>query len=295
MNVPDRGRFTVRQIVRLTSPTPRPIRRVTLYYLLFSAALAFVAWIAPEWLATFSSGSEAGVVPSGEALALAIRRSESGLDLRPVEIGRIIFTLSCTLLLMLPISWGYMSARMRIGYDQSVIQTMLVLPIAVAGIVMVVQDSIALAFSLAGIVAAVRFRTSLSDSADALYIFLAISVGLACGVGALQIAVISSIFFNYVVLVLWHCDYGECPKSGPMPGYSSGHLLGATGAGALGPGKSGTGQKKRKKKEKKNRKAALREQETSDAEETETERPAEPIGANPTATLAPPTSQTPKI
>jgi hypothetical protein len=269
----------------MTSPTPRPFRRVTLYYLVFGAALALIAWIAPEWLATFSAGPEAGVVATLEPMALAVRRPTSGLDLRPVEIGRIFITLLCTLLLMLPISWGYMSARMRIGYDQSVIQTMLVLPIAVAGIVMVVQDSIALAFSLAGIVAAVRFRTSLSDTADALYIFLAISVGLACGVGALQIAVIASIFFNYVVLVLWHCDYGECPKSGPMPGYSSGHLMAVAGGEGVAPGRSHQQAKKRKKKK---RKAMPLEPEIVDAEVTE------PTGVSRSAEPARPAADAPK-
>jgi hypothetical protein len=126
---------------------------------------------------------------------------------------------------MVPLSWGYMSARIRRGYDQSIVQTMIILPIAISGIVYIVQDSIALAFSLAGIVAAVRFRNSLNDTSDALYVFAAIGVGLACGVGALDIAILMSIVFNYVVLFMWHCDYGVCAKAGPVEGISSGHLV----------------------------------------------------------------------
>jgi hypothetical protein len=79
----------------------------------------------------------------------------------------------------------------------------------VAGIVMIVQYSLALAFSLAGIVAAVRFRTTLEDTKDAVYIFLAIGVGLACGVQSLGLALLLSIVFNAVVLVLWATRYGN--------------------------------------------------------------------------------------
>ena len=50
-------------------------------------------------------------------------------------------------------------------YDQSLINTILVLPMVVTGIVIIVQNSLALAFSLAGIAGAVRFRNSLKARA----------------------------------------------------------------------------------------------------------------------------------
>jgi len=63
-------------------------------------------------------------------------------------------------------------------YDRSVVQTLLILPIAVAATLVIVQDSLAVAFSLAGIATAVRFRNALEDTKDAVYIFVAIAVGL---------------------------------------------------------------------------------------------------------------------
>jgi hypothetical protein len=79
----------------------------------------------------------------------------------------------------------------------------------VTGIVMIVQDSIALAFSLAGIVAAVRFRTTLEDTKDAVYVFLAIAVGLAAGVQALVLAFVLSLVFITIDLVLWKLGFGN--------------------------------------------------------------------------------------
>jgi hypothetical protein len=66
-----------------------------------------------------------------------------------------------------------------------------------------------LAFSLAGIVAGVRFRHPLKDSAETTYLFTAIAVGVACGVNAVEVAAIVSIFFNYTVLGLWATEFGS--------------------------------------------------------------------------------------
>jgi hypothetical protein len=113
------------------------------------------------------------------------------------------------LAIMVPVTWVYMITRRHRGYDESVVHTLLILPVTVAGIVMIVQSSVALAFSLAGIVAAVRFRTTLDDTKDAVYVFLAIGVGIASGVQAVGIALALSVVFNVVVLTLWRTQFGN--------------------------------------------------------------------------------------
>ncbi len=112
------------------------------------------------------------------------------------------------LALVIPVAWVYTIIKRGERYDPSVLQSVIIMPIAVAGIVIIVQHSIALAFSLAGIVAAVRFRTTLKDTKDAVYIFLAIGVGLAAGVQALMVALIMSVVFNAVVLAVWRFNIG---------------------------------------------------------------------------------------
>jgi hypothetical protein len=91
-------------------------------------------------------------------------------------------------------------------YDQSLVQTVIMLPVVVSAILIVVANSLALAFSLAGIVAAVRFRNNLKDSRDAVYIFAAVGIGFAAGVGVLAIAAFLSVFFSVLELLLWKLD-----------------------------------------------------------------------------------------
>jgi hypothetical protein len=113
------------------------------------------------------------------------------------------------LAIMIPVAWTYIIIKRSGGYDQSVVHTLIILPVAVTGIVIVVKTSVALAFSLAGIVAAVRFRTTLEDTKDAVYVFLAIGVGLAAGSGRLGTALLASMVFNVVNLGLWKMKFGN--------------------------------------------------------------------------------------
>ena len=113
------------------------------------------------------------------------------------------------LLCSLPVSWTYMSIRTGEEYDQSLISTIMVLPLVVTGIVIIVQNSLALAFALAGIAGAVRFKNSLKSSGDALYILLSVGIGLASGIGAVELALVMSIGFNVCFVALWISEYGE--------------------------------------------------------------------------------------
>ena len=113
-------------------------------------------------------------------------------------------------LLALPVAWVYALTRQKRGYQQSVVQTLMILPPLVAGVVVLVKYSVALAFSLAGIVAAVKFRNTLEDSKDAVYVFLATAVGLAAAV-QLPVAAVISVLFNALILALWYTDFGKSP------------------------------------------------------------------------------------
>ncbi len=123
----------------------------------------------------------------------------------------VLVVTSCAVALMLPVAGIYSMTRTKQGYRQTLVQTLMILPVVTAGVVVLVKNSLALAFGLAGIVSAVSFRNRLEDSKDAVYIFLATGVGIACGVQAVGIAAALSIVFNTVILLLWWFDFGRVP------------------------------------------------------------------------------------
>ncbi len=109
-------------------------------------------------------------------------------------------------------AWIYILTRQKKGYSQSVVQSLLVLPVVIAGIVVLVKNSLALAFSLGGIVAAVRFRTNLDDTKDAAAIFCVTGIGLAAAVNP-TVAAVLSVCFNALAVGLWATEFGRSPAA----------------------------------------------------------------------------------
>jgi len=203
-----------RLIDAVTLGSKFPLRRLIAYYAILVAALGLLLFLYP---------ASQGLLMDGDAVTAAVSPQllEDGLNgpgmvaqaLGPGSLGELVINtlliIVAIVALMLPVTWVYMSARRVPGHDQSVVQTLLILPIVVAGIVLIVQNSLALAFSLAGVVAAVRFRTTLDDTRDVVFIFLAIGVGFAGGVHMLAIGTIISVAFNLVTLLTWRYDFGR--------------------------------------------------------------------------------------
>jgi len=84
-----------------------------------------------------------------------------------------------------------------------------VLSMVVCGIMMLLQDSLARAFGLVGVVAAVRFRNTLKDTKDAVYVFLAIGIGMGCGLRVYHVAAWLSIVLCTVLYFLWRFRVGR--------------------------------------------------------------------------------------
>jgi hypothetical protein len=209
-----------------------PFLRLTGYYIVAAGLLYGVALIFPVILDSFSGErlsdlAQRGFLGGGDPVGVS-ERSMRG----PVE-SLLFATLAMvgSMVLLGPVVWVYMITRQQQGYDESVVHTVIILPIAVTALVIVVQDSVALAFSLAGIVAAVRFRNTLKDTKDAVYIFLAIGTALAAGVQALGIAAVATVLFNYLVLFMWKFQIGNiyADQLGRAPKMRLGDVLAGAG------------------------------------------------------------------
>jgi hypothetical protein len=192
----------------------KPVRRLLVYYLLLAIAAVGLSLLFPRIAQLFAGKSLEGIAGGAKALQDGLSGTTDASSLfAPGTLGDVAIStlviLIGTLLLMLPVSWVYMSARSVQGHSQQVVQTLIILPLVVAGIIIVVQNSLALAFSLAGVVGAVRFRTTLRDTRDLVFIFLSIAVGFAAGVQALAVGALLSMFFNFVLILTWRYDYGR--------------------------------------------------------------------------------------
>lgn len=188
----------------------RLITQLIIYYLLIVGGMWAVLTVNPELRGYLPvGGAEALIKGAGKSSTLEAAATAASVKTLGASLGWMGVAILGALVTALPVSWVYMSSRTSEEYDQSLISSILILPVVVTSIVIVVQGSLALAFALGGIAGAVRFKNSLKSSGDALYILLSVGIGLASGIGAVELAFVMSLAFNICFVTLWITEYGE--------------------------------------------------------------------------------------
>ncbi|MDW7656756.1 MAG: DUF4956 domain-containing protein [Bacillota bacterium] len=94
--------------------------------------------------------------------------------------------------------------------------TLFILPAILSIIIMLVGSNIARAFSLAGAFSIIRFRSAPGDPKDIAQVLLALAVGLACGMGYLLIAILFSVIFCIILLLLNVIHFGQIKVTGKL-------------------------------------------------------------------------------
>jgi hypothetical protein len=180
--------------------------RVIVYYLVTFAGLFVLGNLFPETQQFISGGD---LVGSGEGDLQQTLQNGAAAATAPQPAFRLfndqalalLIALCSTVLFTVPLAWTFGLSHPHEQHS-SIRETIFLLPITVASVVVIVQHSIALAFSLAGIVAAVRFRSNIKTPADAMFVFAALAIGLAAGVSEIGVAGIGSMFFCLTYIVL---------------------------------------------------------------------------------------------
>ena len=90
-----------------------------------------------------------------------------------------------------------------------VAQTQILLAVVAAAMMMVVGDSAARAFGIFAAASLVRFRTNIRDPKETTVLLICLGVGLACGVGRLDMAVILTLFTLVALWILEHFESGQ--------------------------------------------------------------------------------------
>ncbi len=194
------------------------IVRLVIYYAAWLLALSGLFHLFPEILYYVAVERERifiakGLDPGTDTVPFPLGDIQEGVArlVDPAHTIPVMVAMVLAFAVTLPIAWVYRWTRPRKKYNQSFAQTLLVVPISIALVVFLVKGSLALAFSLAGIVAAVRFRTSLDEPIDAVYMFMAIGIGLAAGTQLTTVAYLASLCFVAVSLAVWRFDFGAQP------------------------------------------------------------------------------------
>lgn len=127
----------------------------------------------------------------------------------PVVISRIFlrFLVGALLAAVLAFRWRRgMTNTMRNPY---VAQTQILLAVVAAAMMMVVGDSAARAFGIFAAASLVRFRTNIRDPKETTVLLICLGVGLACGVGRMDMAAVLTVFALLTLWILEHFESGQ--------------------------------------------------------------------------------------
>jgi hypothetical protein len=197
-------------MARRSTPIPvwsNILLRTALYY----AVLGVLMW----WLRDVSVG---GLPIDDETAALVTGLTKKAAKALPVATStgpaslHVVIAMVSALLFSIPVAWIYTLTHKKKGWKQGTVQSMVILPVVIAGIVVLLKYSLPLAFGMAAIVAAVRFKSSLNDTRDSAFMLCGIGMGLSAGVVP-EIAGVLSFVFSAVVVAMWYTDFGRAPAA----------------------------------------------------------------------------------
>jgi uncharacterized membrane protein YhiD involved in acid resistance len=119
-----------------------------------------------------------------------------------ISIGEVFENLVVSLICGLLISMFYRLTYRGSGISYSFINSLIVLALITSVVIMVIGNNLARAFGLVGAMSIIRFRTAIKETQDIIFIFFALSIGMASGVGLHALALASSIFIGVILYIL---------------------------------------------------------------------------------------------
>ena len=114
----------------------------------------------------------------------------------------IVAALAVACVLALYIFFVYRVVTRKTFYSKSFNITLAGITVITASLILTMQSSVVLSLGMVGALSIVRFRTAIKDPMDLMFLFWSISVGIICGAGLAQVAVILSVVVTLGILIL---------------------------------------------------------------------------------------------
>ena len=130
-----------------------------------------------------------------------------------MEIGleAAIAVMAVTAILALYIFLIYRLMTKKSFYSRSFNVSLAGVSLITAAIVLTIQSNIVISLGMVGALSIVRYRTAIKDPIDLMFLFWSISVGIICGAGLAEIAIVLSVVLTVAVLLLEILPDGKAP------------------------------------------------------------------------------------
>jgi uncharacterized membrane protein YhiD involved in acid resistance len=134
------------------------------------------------------------------------------IDLFPVNVFDVFSNLFVALVCGIIIALVYRFIYKGPSYSVTYVNSLVLLTLITSIVILVIGNNLARAFGLVGAMSIIRFRTAVRDVQDIVFIFFALSIGMAAGVGLHVIALAGTIIISLITIVLVTFNFGAPPR-----------------------------------------------------------------------------------
>lgn len=119
-----------------------------------------------------------------------------------ISTGRIAATLCVTALIALYIFVIYRVVTRKTFYSKTFNISLVALALVTSAIILAMQSNLVISLGMVGALSIIRFRTAIKDPMDLVFLFWAISIGIICGAGLYEIALLTSLLVTVGIIGL---------------------------------------------------------------------------------------------
>lgn len=125
-----------------------------------------------------------------------------GFTSMDITTGKIVATLFVTALLALYVFLIYRLVTRKVFYSKNFNISLAAMSLITAAIILAMQSNLVISLGMVGALSIIRFRTAIKDPMDLVFLFWAISIGIICGAGLYEVALVTSVAVTVCILVL---------------------------------------------------------------------------------------------
>ena len=90
----------------------------------------------------------------------------------------------------------------KVFYSKNFNIALAAMSLITAAIILAMQSNLVISLGMVGALSIVRFRTAIKDPMDLVFLFWSISIGIICGAGLYEVALVTSVAVTVFILVL---------------------------------------------------------------------------------------------
>ena len=128
-----------------------------------------------------------------------------------ITVYSVLLALATTLVIAIYIFFAYRVITRKNFYSKNFNISLVGVALITSAIIVTIQTSVVVSLGMVGALSIVRFRTAIKDPIDLMFLFWSISIGIICGAGFAEYAVLLSVALTAAIVFLDRIPVAKAP------------------------------------------------------------------------------------